>query len=149
MQTERQNLEINTRTYFLQQGQSIGKLYQILNSDILTSYLKRGISILLEILLLLVFIIMVVLIFLIPLDPIQYTYILSEDTYASVKIHNNNFTAIIIIIKALLFIVALMPLSLSFLLRRNRKKGMLLHKAFEEVSLMKEQFDVAVRDLYL
>lgn len=141
--------EVKVRTYFLQQGQSIGRLHDILNSNLLTGTLKRGISILLELVLFVLFLAILLLVIYIPLDPIQIEQALSESTTATATIHNDDVMALMMVIKAALFTVALMPLILMVLMRRNRRKSALIHQAFEEVAQMKQKFDEAVKTLEL
>lgn len=137
----------NVSTYFLQQGQSISKVYDILNSSILTGYIKRGFSIVVEVLLGGLFFLLIFCSAIIPLDPIQFTKELSDDTLATATIHNEDLMAVMIGVKIFVFVVSLFPLVLLFLLRRNRKKGELIHVAFTEVEVMKKRFDEALKNL--
>lgn len=135
------------RAYFLQQGQSIARVYDILNSSILTGYVKRGLSVFFEILLVLVFFALLVICAMIPLDPVQFTQEISESTSVTETFHNEDLMYFMVGLKLFMFLVSLLPLVLMFLLRRNRKKSELIHNAFTEIEVMKGRFEQAVKTL--
>lgn len=149
MQTEPQKSGVNVRTYFLQQGQSIGKLHEILDSSLLAGHLKRGLSIFIEIIFFLTFLLFLFVAVYIPTDPIQFSKSFSEKTTVTGSIHNDDVAAVMMVIKGIVFFASFMSLLLMLLLRRNRKKGALIHIAFVEVQEMKKRFDKAVKELPL
>lgn len=149
MEHQTSNREITTRTYFLEQGKQIHRLYDMLDNGVITGYLKRGISILLEIILFVMFLGMVLLTIYIPLDPVKIHQQLTETSSAETTYHNDDVTAVMMAIKLLLFVSSLVPLALMIVLGRNRRKNAQINLAFEEVEKMKESFDKAVKELHL
>lgn len=141
--------DLNARTYFLEQGQSITKLHETLYSSSIAGHLKRGLSVLIEVLLFLLFLIFILVAIYVPLDPIQFHRDFGESSSVYGGYHNDDITLFMILIKAVLFIASLMPLLLMLLFRRNRKKSALINTAFREVERMKEKFDSALKELPL
>lgn len=108
------------QTYFLKQGKSIARVNNIISSNAFTHHLGRWWSMLLEFLLYVAFI----------------GGIISLSGIAGDKA----------------FICGLISLPFPFialLLRLNRRRSILMHEAASEVQKMKEEFDVAVKELEL
>jgi hypothetical protein len=149
MQTNSDQQDLKLRTYFLQQGQSINKLNDALDNSLLAGHLKRGVSILFEFLLFVAFLFFLFVAIYIPTDPLQFTQALNDTTSISGSVHNDEVTAVMMIIKGVVFIASFMPILLMLLLRRNRKKGAMLHTVSVEVDEMKKRFDKAVKEFNL
>lgn len=140
METGNNNLNSEAKAYFLQQGQSINKLNDILDSNILSHYLGKWFSIILEIALYILFIVILVSVFQIP------NRIPIDDKN---ELYNKDFADIIFLIQVICSILSLPILLFANLLGRNRKKNTLIRKAYEESALMKERFDLASKSLNL
>ena len=141
--------ESNTqvRAYFLQQGASIAKLKQILDSNLFVHHLHKWSSILMELLLHTCFVLCFILILAIPTSfkfQIMDLPILIELTPTHTEL-----LALVVIIKLILILFTSPLLLFAVLLGRNRKKNALIHEAFAEVKKMKEGFDGAVKGLGL
>ncbi len=144
-----ESLSVQARTYFLQQGQSTLKLYSILKSNLLTGFVKSGISVLFEIILFLLFVAIVIAVAIIPTEPIQGQIALDNETVIYAGLKREEITAIMYIIKGVLLASSLVPLALMVLLKRNRRKRALIEDAYMEVDMMKERFEDAVKGLKL
>jgi hypothetical protein len=143
-----QSLSTDARTYFLKQGSSIQRLHEILDSNFLTGVAKRGISILIELVLFLVFVAGIALAVYIP-TVIESAIPVTENTTAEVGIRNKETTEAILLLKAGIVVLSLVPLAFMMVLKRNRRKGALIQEAYFEVEDMKKEFDSAVKGLRL
>jgi hypothetical protein len=143
-----QSLSTDARTYFLKQGSSIQRLHEILDSNFLTGVAKRGISILIELVLFLVFVAGIALAVYIP-TVIESAIPVTESTTAEVGIRNKETTDAILLLKAGIVVLSLVPLAFMMVLKRNRRKGALIQEAYFEVEDMKKEFDNAVKGLRL
>lgn len=152
------NLDHQTRTYFLGQGQSISRLHELLNSNLLLHHLSKGLSVVLEIVLYLTFVILIFLVICLPTDLTAYAEVLlreagannfGQDAFA-IRVYNPNFSLIIYTVKLLIVLFVALPLLLfARLLARNRKKSRLIRTAFGEVEKMKKNFEEALKILRL
>lgn len=148
METPQQpDLNMQARAYFLQQGQRIARLNDLLNSNIITHHIGKVFSVLLEITLYLLFVILVIYALSLP-TAIEGSY---DDGYNAVggSYTNKDIIAVIIVVKFLLIILSLPLLIIARLLGRNRRKNSLIYQASVEANKMKEEFDKAVRELKL
>lgn len=134
METNDNGLNQQARAYFLEQGRSIIKLYEILNSNLFTHHLKKWTSIVLELVFILVFLFGLIFIVWLQIEKQNKT---------------NNEQAIITLIQALLAFISVPSPFFAFLLKHNRKKNALIHQAFTEIKKMKSGFDAAVKGLGL
>lgn len=148
MEVDKPQLELKARTYFLEQGKSIGKLNDILDSSVLLGYLKRGASLIIEALLFLIFLSILFIAIYIPITP-EIEKAITDSFSVKLKIDEEHVMKALLIFKTVLFIASLMPLILMLLLQRNRRKGALINLAYEEADKMKERFDKAVKELNL
>ena len=148
MEQAHKDPDINTRTYFLQQGQSIAKLNQILNSNILTHYLNKWFSVIIEISLYLLFIMVMISVFMIPTH-LSFYFDVNETTQISAQINNQDFAALIMCFKIVCVLLSLPILVFAILLGRNRKKNTLIREAYEESKKMKTSFEAAIKSLNL
>jgi hypothetical protein len=148
METENSGLSPQARTYFLVQGQSIGRLYEILNSNILIHHLRKWFSVCIEISLYLSFIIILLCMVFVRSD-IRYYIDLQQYGEVEISYWNNYFEPAVLLIKMVVFLLSIPLLLFAILLGRNRKKNNLMHQAFVEVKKMKEGFDGAVKELKL
>lgn len=148
MKTANTDLTLDARTYFLHQGQSINKLNVILDSNILTHYLNKWFSIIIEISLYILFIAVLIGVFIIP-DNLSFYFPVNESTQITTQIHHEDFATLIMCFKLICILLSLPLLLFAILLGRNRKKNSLIRKAYEESLKMKENFDAAVKSLSL
>jgi hypothetical protein len=148
METANKDLTLDAKTYFLQQGQSINKLNDILDSNILTHYLNKWFSVTIEFLLYALFIITLIGVFIIP-DNLSFYFPVNETTQITAQIQNEDFAALIMCFKLICILLSLPLLLFAILLGRNRKKNTLIRKAYEESMKMKESFDLALKSLKL
>ena len=141
------NLNHQSRTYFLLQGQSISKLNDILNSTIFAHYLRTWFSVIIEIILYLVFIATVILTVMIPTD--LSLFIQKGNFEFTASIQYEDFANLMLGLKIFILIISLPILAFAILLGRNRKKNNLIRKAFTETQKMKEGFEKAIIELNL
>lgn len=141
------NLNHQSRTYFLLQGQSISKLNDILNSTIFAHYLRTWFSVIIEIILYLVFIATVILTVMIPTD--LSLFIQKENFKFTASIQYEDFANLMLGLKIFILLISLPILAFAILLGRNRKKNNLIRKAFTETQKMKEGFEKAIKELNL
>lgn len=145
MPTNESNNQV--RAYFLQQGASIAKLQQILNSNLFVHHLHKWSSLLVELILYTCFVLCFILILAIPTS-FQFQ-VMGLPISIELTPSPAELLALVVIIKLILILFTSPLLLFAVLLGRNRKKNALLHEAFTEVKKMKEGFDGAVRDLGL
>ncbi|MBI3521101.1 MAG: hypothetical protein HY062_17305 [Bacteroidetes bacterium] len=146
METEQQNpqqpqhLNLAVRTYFLQQGKHIARLNDILDSNILTHYLGKWLSVLIELILYALFVGIIICLFQIP-----HNIPLDDNN----ELYNKDVANIILCLQLACAILSLPILAFAILLGRNRKKNTLIRQAYEESLAMKHKFDEAVKTLNL
>lgn len=148
MEQEHKNTNLDAKTYFLQQGQSIAKLNEILDSNILTHYINRWFSIIIEKSLYLLFIALMIGVFMVPTH-LSFYFDVNNTTQIRTQISNQDFASLIMCFKMIVFLLSLPILVFAMLLGRNRKKNALIRKAYEESKKMKQSFDSAVKTLNL
>lgn len=162
MENEANNLSHQARGYFLQQGQSINRLHNLLSSDLLIHHLSKWLSVLLEICLYVAFACLVIGAICIPTDLTEYAQlqmhradpnIFDTDMFTNndfyLAIYNRDFSSIVYAAKSLIVLIALTFMLLARLLVRNRRKSKLIRKAFTEVKEMKKSFEEAITTLKL
>lgn len=152
MENETTNLSHQTRAYFLQQGQSINRLYDLLGSNLLIHHLSKWLSVLLEISFYIAFTLLIVGAICIPTDMtayIQFPIYEADPNAFDVNVYNRDFSTIVYIVKFIIVLLALPFLLLARLLARNRKKSNLIHAAFNEVEKMKKNFEEGIITLKL
>jgi len=142
------NVKHEVRGYFLQQGQSINKLYTLLSSNVVAHHLKKWFSVLLEILLFLFFVIILIWAIMIPTD-IGGSIPVSDHESLGYSYQNEQIKALMMYAKAILVVLSLPVLAFALLLGRNRRKNTVIRAAFTEVVQMKEGFDNALKNLEL
>lgn len=142
------DLNNKARFYFLQQGQRVIKINDLLNSNILEHHISKWFSIFLELALYSLFIIAIVFLIIIPTDISAYLEI-NENSSLELAYENKTFLLLIWVIKTAFFILSLPVLFLAILIRRNRRKNNIIYKAYKESATMKEEFDKAVKELKL
>ncbi len=137
MENESTNLDHQTRTYFLAQGQSINRLHVLLSSNILIHHVSKWLSVILEIVLYFTFFILIIAAILIPTDLTAYIDLPSKNFDPNVfdprsfdiDVYNKDFTSMVYVVKFLVVILALPFLLFARLLARNRKKSNLIRTA--------------------
>jgi hypothetical protein len=144
MKTEANEHNHQTRAYFLEQGKSIGRLYDILNSNLFVHHLRKWSALLAEISLYILFFTAFAFIFFYPL---VLEAQLGENPTVQVRLIIDEFEAAISLFRLVLAILATPVLLFAILLGRNRKKNNLIRQAFNETKKMKEGFDMAVKEL--
>lgn len=148
METPNQNISQQARAHFLHQGQSIAKLHDLLNSNILTHHLGKWLSVILEISLYLLILIIVLLALQIPLN-IHVTIPSYDNSMVNLDNNNKNVAMFVLLLQFIVILSALPLFLFARLLARNRKKSKLIREAYLEAEKMKQAFDVAVKDLHL
>ena|SRR6218665_300081 len=142
------NVKHEVRSYFLQQGQSINKLYSLLSSNVVAHHLKKWFSVLLEIIFFIVFIALVVWAIAIPTS-IGGNIPVSEYESINYSYQNQQLTTMLMYAKAIIIALSLPVLAFALLLGRNRRKNKIIRAAFNEVEKMKAGFDLALKNLEL
>lgn len=142
------NLSTDVRSYFLNQGQKISQLYQMLDRGYYKAYLSRAIYWIVEIALYLLFAIALYVIISIPTDISQHIK-LDDSNSMDVKFTNEEVAQFITLFKFIFFILSLMPLILARVIRNARKKTQAIQASFKLVEEMKTDFDKALKDLKL
>lgn len=148
METGNNNLNSDAKAYFIQQGQSINKLNDILDSNILSHYIGKWFSYMIELSLYILFSVIVIAVIMIPLTQ-TITHEINSTTQVTMQIKNDEYIVFILIFKLVCVLISLPILLFAILLGRNRKKNTLIRKAYEESALMKERFDAASKSLNL
>ncbi|MDX2174406.1 MAG: hypothetical protein SFY56_14990 [Bacteroidota bacterium] len=148
MDSTNKELPLTSKTYFLKQGQSISKLYALINHNVLTHRLKKWFSVLIELILYVLFLLGVSISITIPTN-INLFIAGNDDTSLTGTINNEDFYIVMLCIKLVIFLISLPILFFAIVLMRNRKKNNLIHKVFSEVKEMKETFNKALTDLNL
>jgi hypothetical protein len=148
MEANSRDLKMEARTYFLQQGQSIGKLHEVLSSDILSHYIGKWFSAVIETVLYFLFLIAIVCAFIFPTE-IKTKVATVGQTTMSASVQDARVTEAIFVFKLVIIVIALPFPAFAILLGRNRRKNTLIRKAFEETKKMKSAFDAAVKELNL
>lgn len=157
MDNDSNNLGHQTRAYFLQQGQSINRLDDLLGSNILIHHLSKWLSVLLEISLYIAFAFLIIGAICIPTDMTAYINLpmrevdpsLFDSNAFDVDVHNREFSNVIYVVKFIIVLIALPFLLFARLLARNRKKSNLIRTSFDEVEKMKKSFEEAINTLRL
>ena len=139
-------LSVQARHYFLDQGQKISQLHQLLDRGYLRAYLSRAVYWLAEIALYALFVIALISIYSIPTDLTQHIRIDNSNSM-DVKFTNKELAEFISFLKLIFFILSLMPLILARVLRNARKKTKAIQASFEVVEDMKTNFDKALKEL--
>lgn len=142
-------IDIKARTYFLQQGQSIGKLYEILNTGFLIGWFKSSISLIFEGLFYLLGAAFILLAIMLPNALLEFVIQVNQDTELKISVFNEDIRTIILVAQITIGLLCIVPFTFAATLSRNRRKSALIRNAFEEVEIMKEGFDKAVKDLKL
>lgn len=157
-ENESARLSNEARSYFLQQGKSIGRIYDILDSNIVMHHVKSWFSVLLELLLYGLFVVIIFLIATLPSYVMNLTFaieneLLGEELSRLVKLDYTleikAITEAIFYARLVLLLVSIPVLGMAIILRRNRKKRRLMREAFFEVLEMRKNFDYAVKNLKL
>jgi hypothetical protein len=136
------------RAYFFQQGQSIGKLNDLLNSNIFKHHITKWFSIVLEIGFYLIFLFILFLSILLPTE-LSYYFSILGDNSLNLSYCNNDITYVFVTIKIFIVLLGLPLFILARLLAINRKKNTLIRAAYIEAEKMKLSFDDAVKTLEL
>jgi hypothetical protein len=139
-------LSVQARHYFLDQGQKISQLHQLLDRGYLRAYLSRAVYWLAEIALYALFVIALISIYSIPTDLTQHIRIDNSNS-VDVKFTNKELAEFISFLKLVFFILSLMPLILARVIRNARKKTMAIQASFKLVEEMKGSFDKALKEL--
>lgn len=142
--TQIPNTDLELRSYFLQQGQSINKLYANLKSNLFAHGFKSFLSVLLQILCYLLFICCIYIAIILPTDLHGMYRMANGYTEVNVSLQDNRITELMMGIKIVIAVISLPVLACAFLLGKNRRKSARLRNAFTEVELMKQNFDQAV-----
>ena len=143
---KQKELNAEARAYFLSQGRKISRIHSILSSNILIHYLKRWLSLLLELLCYSLFACILIVVLQIPKNPgVQVVYM----NAIKIEITSPDIENIVVFLKTLAVIISLALPGLAILLKRNRRKNKLIRQAFSEVEEMKEDFDKALNELRL
>jgi hypothetical protein len=140
------SLSVQARHYFLDQGQKISQLQQLLDRGYLRAYLSRAVYWLAEIALYALFVIALISIYSIPTDLTQHIRIDNSNS-VDVKFTNKELAEFISFLKLVFFILSLMPLILARVIRNARKKTKAIQASFEVVEEMKTNFDKALKEL--
>ncbi|MBL7934176.1 MAG: hypothetical protein JNM51_00020 [Bacteroidia bacterium] len=148
METVKDEFKFDARVYFLQQGQIINNLSDILDTNISTHSLNKWLSILIETVLYILFISILVGLFIIPDDPSFY-FEVNNTTQVTAEIHSEEFATLMMCIKLVCNILSLPILAFAILLGRNRKKNDLIKQAYQESMKMKMNFDEILKSMPL
>jgi preprotein translocase subunit SecG len=124
-------------------------MYALLDSNIVARGFKNVVSVFLEILMYLIVVGVILFIIATPNTPFEMRSEFDSGSSFSTSINIKEITQMIIIFKVLLFLCTLPALFCAVLLHRNRNKGNLMRRAFEETKQMKTNFDKALRDFNL
>lgn len=143
------DLNLEARAYFLNQGQSVNKLNDMLEAGRFGYHFKTGVSMLLEVFLYLLFTTVIIIVAVIPGNPLEINYNLSQEVEASFSMNVEDISIIILLIKCIIVLIALPIFGMAILLRRNRRKSRLINKAYSESDQMKTAFYRAVNVLKL
>lgn len=136
------------RSYFLQQGQSIGKLCGILYSNVIAYGFKSALSVLLQILCYVLFAFALYVVLTIPSDLPAFLAASSDQAALNeLPLHTmEGINGFFLLLKILVFLMATPVLLCGMLLGRNRRKSKRLRTAYKEAELLKSNFDKAVVD---
>lgn len=122
METVNNNLNSEAKAYFIQQGQSINKLNDILDSNILSHYIGKWFSYMIELSLYILFSVIVIAVIMIPLTQ-TITHEINSTTQVTMQIKNDEYIVFILIFKLVCVLLSLPILLFAILLGRNRKKS--------------------------
>ncbi|MFN8117393.1 MAG: hypothetical protein U0W65_14855 [Bacteroidia bacterium] len=122
METVNSNLNSEAKAYFIQQGQSINKLNDILDSNILSHYIGKWFSYMIELSLYILFSVIVIAVIMIPLTQ-TITHEINSTTQVTMQIKNDEYIVFILIFKLVCVLLSLPILLFAILLGRNRKKS--------------------------
>ncbi len=122
METVNSNLNSEAKAYFIQQGQSINKLNDILDSNILSHYIGTWFSYMIELSLYILFSVIVIAVIMIPLTQ-TITHEINSTTQVTMQIKNDEYIVFILIFKLVCVLLSLPILLFAILLGRNRKKS--------------------------
>lgn len=138
--------DLALRSYFLQQGQSIIKIYSILQSNIVAYGFKAFLSVVLQIFCYLLFAFAIYVALSIPSDlPGLAAELSGKKMLAYIPYENEDITNFLLGIRILIAVISLPVLICAFLLGKNRRKSARIRKAFNEAELMKTNFDQATQ----
>lgn len=146
METAKQEIKQDARTYFLNQGQAIGKLHGILYTHSFTKHLGKWLSLFLEIVFYLVFLGILCALIIMPTDP-YVIFNINHDTELEINLHIEDLSTLILIFKITIAALSLPVLAFAILLGRIRRRNTIISKAFDETVKMKTEFDKAVLEL--
>ena len=140
------NMSIDTKAYFLEQGKSIVKSYTILNSNLFMHHLRKWTSVLFEISLYVIFLFILIFAF---LYPSLMTQSVLQCTRIPFEAWHSEIYPVFIVTSIIIAATAIPVILLAIFLGRNRKKNNLIREAFTEVTKIKKEFDEAAKDLQL
>lgn len=137
--------DLALRSYFLQQGQSILKLLDILQSNILAYGFKAFLSVVLQIFCYLLFAYAIYVALMIPSDLPALNLEFKPDFDVTVVPKIEKVTSFLLSIRILIAVMSLPILICAFLLGKNRRKSVKIRRAFNEAETMKTNFDQATK----
>lgn len=139
-------LDHTLRSYFLQQGQGITRLYELLRSNIVAFGFKAFLSIVFQIFCYLLFAFAIYLAISIPTDLPGIILLLDENISVEFIPRIEGLADIFFAFKIIIAVMAIPILVCALLLGRNRRKSALIRKSFNETELMKQNFEQALKE---
>ncbi len=140
--SQQPDYRIQQHTYFLNQGQGIRHLQNLLDGSFLSYHFRKYTSIVIEIIMYFCILIIIIAAIGIPSHLVMAIF-KDGSTTANLSIENEDLTAMIYILKFIIFLLMLPFIGFIFLLRRNRKKSNTIYQSCLVAKQMQSEFDAA------
>ncbi len=136
-------------TLVLQQQQHINRLHEELHSNAFAFGLKVFLSVMLQIVCYLLFAFAIYFAIIIPSDFPSLMDMMREERSAAIDLTLNipALNEFLLGIKITLATISLPVLICAMLLGRNRRKSMRIRRAFQELEMMKKNFEAGIKDV--
>lgn len=139
-------IDHSVRSYFLQQGQSIIKLYDLLQSNIVAYGFKAFLSVVLQLFCYIAFAFAIYFVIVLPDDLPGVILMMDENISVKLVPDIKLFREFIMTLKIIIAVISLPVLICAFLLGRNRRKSVRIRRCFNETEQMKSNFDQAMKN---
>ncbi|MEO5645309.1 MAG: hypothetical protein ABIQ40_03580 [Bacteroidia bacterium] len=131
--------------YFLQQGQSITKLHELLRSNIVAYGFKAFLSVVFQLFCYLLFALAIYVAIMFPTNLPGLVLLLDKNVSIEFIPHVKELTDFFIALKIIIGIMAIPILVCALLTGRNRRKSARIRKSFNETEMMMKNFELALR----
>lgn len=143
------DVSLEARAYFLNQGQNINRLNDILDNNLVSYHFKTIASLVAEVLLYILFTATIGFVISIPSAPEEISYSLTRFLQSNDTLTSDDLSMMVLTFKFFISLLSLPLLGMAVLLRRNRNRRKMVNRAAGEAYQMKTAFYKAVNELKL